>query len=222
MISEPGDEMAVSTSSTSQSVSRDGKVIETIAPHRGFYGSAKDLEVTFEVYRSGTRDAKLLNFEDFPKLYEGDILKFRLANRGAQALDVFVLFINADGGVDCWFPHSPASEVSRLARGETVASELHITSDLAGVEYLVFLAASVAHDTPPLDFCGPIEEGVRDAGKPAQVTTDEVVLTAVSQVAAILASERKRSLSNLGMPGAPAPMPITARSFRWTTMPEAN
>jgi len=73
-------------------------------------------------------------------LNEGDLVNFRITNRSAVAVDVTLLFVDSDFGIQCWYPRD--KEFNRLERGEGLLSPCLAAKVIAGglPEHMLLLA----------------------------------------------------------------------------------
>ena len=110
---------------------------------------ASDVDVQIELIRY--RNAEDASGEPVPiasggrVLHVGDSVAFRARNTGATPVDVTLLFIDSQYGIDAVFPARDAEADGRLARGAVVTTpRMTINADTLGLEQIVALAVQAS------------------------------------------------------------------------------
>lgn len=87
-----------------------------------------------------------------PRFQAGDLIGWRIVNRGREAVDLTLLYIDSQFAVQAVFPRPRAVGVNnRLAAGESYATPpVEVTDDTLGQEHLVVIA--VPGEGPQRDF----------------------------------------------------------------------
>jgi len=125
-------------------------------------GTRTGLAATLQVQqgRSGVGQAEAVPAGATPSLRAGDRLMLNLHNAGATALDVTVLYLDADQGIVCLYP-SRAGETNRLDPKGRAVVDIDIHAPPSGAEHILIIAAEVTRlgeqrnyaflEQPPLD-----------------------------------------------------------------------
>lgn len=100
--------------------------------------------------KSGT--AQPITVESVPDLHDGDQLSLTVRNTGLVALDLTVLYLNADYGVTALFPNR-LGESNRLEAGATrTIDEIEIHASPEGLERLMLIAVAAQRLGERADF----------------------------------------------------------------------
>ncbi len=116
-----------------------------------------DVEVQLTCTPAGDQEARPLVWQQQgTTLKAGDRLACRVHNRGADPVDVTLLFVDSGFGIQCVYPVPGTATDNRVYPGESPqAFEAAINDQTAGLEHLVMIA--VPADGPPVDF-GVLEQ----------------------------------------------------------------
>lgn len=118
-------------------------------PVKGLANDKMTLKVN--VQRRNSAELQPLARDSLPSLRAGDRLVLELENRGQRALDVTVLSIDSQFGIDAAYPGD--GETNRIeAGGRMPALEIDIHDDTTGIESLVVLAVEAEPQKPVADF----------------------------------------------------------------------
>lgn len=103
------------------------------------------------------------------RLHVGDIIGFRVANRGAEAVDVTLLFLDADYGIIPFFPRvSSAGQNTWQPREQRIVPRRAKVEEAAGPEHMLLLAVRAENPAEPVDFhCLAQPSLERTRGNPA-------------------------------------------------------
>ncbi len=123
-------------------------------------GTGAGLSATLKAERGKSGRPEAIPAGMSPQLRSGDVLLLTLRNEGPTALDVTVLYLDADQGIVCLYP-SRAGETNRLdPKGEAMV-DIDIKAPPVGAEHLLIIAAEVTRlgeqrnyaflEQPPLD-----------------------------------------------------------------------
>jgi len=83
-------------------------------------------------------------------VYDKEKLRVTFTNKGRAALDVTVLYIDSDYGIDCLFPKN--NEFNRLKAGEKIEQSFTASAATTGLEHLLVIA--VEAEGQATDFSG--------------------------------------------------------------------
>lgn len=85
------------------------------------------------------------------QLQSGDLVAFRVHNRGRTAVDVTLLFVDSEFGISAVFPDPQTATDNRLLANKSLKTpKFHVTADTLGLEHVTTLAVKASGQ--PLDF----------------------------------------------------------------------
>lgn len=105
-------------------------------------GTRDGLAATLQVQRGSSGLPQSVPAGATPSLRAGDRLLLSLHNAGAAALDVTVLYLDADQGIVCLYP-SRAGETNRLDPKGRAVVDIDIHAPPSGAEHILVIAAAV-------------------------------------------------------------------------------
>ncbi len=111
---------------------------------------AAALEVNAVITRAGTGKQEPVQGGDVPKLTTGDIVDFRMANKGRTAADVTLLFLDSEWGITAMYP--PPGRLNRIEAGGTDSVQVEINADTLGVERMLTIAVQAQAKQALADF----------------------------------------------------------------------
>ena len=96
-------------------------------------GAQQQLKVSFRIEHDGEQSEFPVNGQ--PVLTEGDRILFSVTNKGRQAQDVSILFVDSQYGVTQLYPES--GQPNRLDGGESLNFEWDVNVETVGMEHLL-------------------------------------------------------------------------------------
>lgn len=112
--------------------------------------AARNLEVMLELSRRGKK--LRISREAVPVLKKGDVISAQVLNKGRAAVDVTILYVNSDYGIQAIYPRSTGS-ANRVAAGGKISETLgEITDDTVGTERLIVIAVESRRNEESYDF----------------------------------------------------------------------
>jgi hypothetical protein len=84
------------------------------------------------------------------KLFDGDLVQFRVHNPNPFPVDVTLLYIDTDCGISCLYPQG--GEVSRLEARTTRRINTRLNTEVQALEHLVVIAVKSQKLQQPVDF----------------------------------------------------------------------
>ena len=101
-----------------------------------------------------------------PVLRNGDLFTCDLANRSAISVDVNILFITGDYGIDLYYPEPGLQLENRLPPGKSLRTPaVEIDDKTTGVEQLIVVATKSNAQGQPVDLSSLVQPGVHDADR---------------------------------------------------------
>ncbi len=101
-----------------------------------------------------------------PVLHNSDWFACDLTNRSAIPVDVNILFVNGDYGVDLYYPEPGLQLDNRLPPGKTMRTPaVEIDDKTTGVEHLIVVATKSKAQGQPVDLSSLVQPGVNDADR---------------------------------------------------------
>lgn len=115
-------------------------------------GAVNAVDLRFEMLKFKDKDDKTGEVVSSPSavFHEGDQVGFRLINRGAEAVDATLLFIDSGYGIHPFYPANGQVLDSVLGKGDTGFRRFKVNTDTVGVERMVLIA--VKSKGAPVDF----------------------------------------------------------------------
>jgi len=83
---------------------------------------------------------------------EGDIVQFRVHNRGPEAVDVTLLFIDSAYGIDAYLPRPGFRGDNRIPPGKMLPSPRARVTKTEGTEHMIVIAVRAVAQQQPVDF----------------------------------------------------------------------
>jgi hypothetical protein len=112
--------------------------------------ASQNLEVGLELSRDGKK--RRISREAVPVLKKGDVISAQVMNKGRSAVDVTILYVNSDYGIQAVYPRSIGS-ANRVAAGGKINETLgEITDDTLGTERLIVIAVESRRNEESYDF----------------------------------------------------------------------
>jgi len=118
-------------------------------------GQRIKLEAEMLVRATEADDWKKLSSEanEMPVMTEGQLFTFDLHNRGSHPTDVSILFVDADYGIEQYYPEPGLQLDNRLPSGKTVRTEeAEMAAETVGVEQMIVIAVKSKAQGQPMDF----------------------------------------------------------------------
>ena len=122
-----------------------------------------NIEAEMLVRASETDEWKKLNADanELPVVNEGHLFAFDLQNRGAGPADVSILFLDADYGIEQYYPDPNLQLDNRLPREQTIRTEeAEMGADTVGVEQMIVIAVRSKRQGQPVDFSALRQPGL--------------------------------------------------------------
>lgn len=116
----------------------------------GGAGASADTQVDAILTRAGSDHAEPMEASAVPKLYTGDIVEFRIRNKGREASDVTLLFLDSQYGISAMYP--PPGRLNRIEAGGDDNAKIQINADTTGVERMLVIAVPAQPKQPSADF----------------------------------------------------------------------
>jgi hypothetical protein len=123
------------------------RVIADIAPRQG--DPLIKLNVLYQPRGKGS--PRPIAGSSLPALKDGDVLSFVTVNRSATAVDVTMLYIDADSRISAIFPARAGASNRIEVRGKHV-TRVRVSAQTAGIEHLLVIATPARPLTPRTDF----------------------------------------------------------------------
>ena len=96
-------------------------------------------------------------------LREGDLFTFDLSNKGRASIDVSILFITSDYGIDVYYPEPGLQLDNRLPPSRSLRTPLaELTADRVGLEHLIVIPVATRGQGQPVDFAELGQPGIND------------------------------------------------------------
>jgi hypothetical protein len=100
--------------------------------------------------RAGSDHSMPMPASAVPKLYDGDIVEFRIHNRGRDPSDVTLLFLDSEYGISAMYP--PPGRLNRIEAGGDDTVKIRINADTTGIERMLVIAVPAQPKQPSADF----------------------------------------------------------------------
>jgi hypothetical protein len=102
------------------------------------------------------------------RLQAGDLVGFRVWNRGKTAVDVTLLFVDSGFGIKPWFPRPGTVGDNRVPPGQSVPGpRARVSATTVGLEHMIAIAVEAQSGQQPIDFsclAQPTIESIRTRG----------------------------------------------------------
>ena len=107
------------------------------------------------------RDANAL-----PSLRDGDLFTCQISNTSRVPVDVSILFIGSDCGIDVYYPDPASLLENRLPPSKSLRTSVaELVADRAGVDQLLVIAVASPERGQPVDFSALSQPGVEDGDR---------------------------------------------------------
>lgn len=118
-------------------------------PIRGLVNDQVNIEL--KLLRKGETTPQPLSREALPSLHAGDKLQLDLHNLSGRALDVTVLYIDSQYGIQAFYPY--IGQTNRIEAGGRIEPlGIDINDETTGIESLVLIAVQAEPQKPVADF----------------------------------------------------------------------
>ena len=109
------------------------------------------LATSLDVKRANTGVKETFDVTQIPTLYEGDALSLTIANYLEEPVDITVLFVGSDYGIDVVFPRN--GKFNRFMEEEETTIQLgKINVDTTGVERLIILSSIASKGSTAVNY----------------------------------------------------------------------
>jgi hypothetical protein len=112
---------------------------------------AQAVKVTLEVVLLKDGKETAIPAGTRPDFQDGEEIGLRVRNQSTAAVDINLLFVDSDFGIEPFFPKTPGTD-NRVAPGDKRFFKVEVTSEAVGVDNWVLIAVKAAPNTPRTDF----------------------------------------------------------------------
>ena len=104
------------------------------------------LHITASIQRRGSEVLHPFTADTLPRLHDGDLLTFTLQNYSKLPVDLTMLFMDSQYGIDVWYPKT--GQINRIGPGDKVTKRIKVATNTLGRERLLFIAIRANKFTP--------------------------------------------------------------------------
>jgi len=148
-LSQPDIKLADKVEDRLTKIARFVNLMRLSAQMAGASGGAA-MEIQAFLTRKGSDQQKPMPTGGVPKLYAGDVIEFKMSNKGRQAADVTLLFLDSAYGIETMYP--PPGRLNRIEAGGNDSSKILIDDDTIGVERLLAISVQVQQKQAAANF----------------------------------------------------------------------
>jgi hypothetical protein len=145
------------------------------------------------------RQFEVVGWDNGRSVRAGDVVGFRVANRGRESVDATLLFIDCSFGIHAYFPESGFIQNNQIAAGESYVSAASEVTPATGSEHIVLIAVRSQPGRSPINFGFLEQEGLdRVRGTPG---TGQILETPLGKLleTALLAEGQTRGMKRVAV-----------------------
>ncbi|MEE9355649.1 MAG: caspase family protein [Methylococcaceae bacterium] len=116
------------------------------------------LRVTATIQRIGSQAETVFNPETIPRLNANDVIRFNIVNHSKGPVDVTLLFLNSEYGIDVMFPKP--NQINRLETEGKISERFRVTNNTRGLERLLLIAVKGEKYNAMSDFSFLAQDGI--------------------------------------------------------------